>query len=223
MLSKPTTWIWPGLAGGVQGLDDAQGHRVVGGHDALQVGVAWSGSWSVTVLASSASPSARCVDSRSSRPPSATESSKPSLRWTALSASGLPSRMTTLPPSPSACGERVAGELRAGSVVGSEEGEVDACVGHGLLVERDVDVDDLDARLEGPGDGRDHGLRVGRGDDDDVELLSDEVLDGVDLGREVTLVLHADRARSRRRRRSRRRTPRRRPASAGRTRWRATS
>ena len=87
--------------------------------------------------------------------------------------------------------EGVAGQLGAGAVVRAEEGQVDARVGHGLLVERDVDVDDLDAGLERPGDGLDHGLGVGRGDDDDVELLGDVVLDGADLGGEVTLVLHA--------------------------------
>jgi len=47
------------------------------------------------------------------------------------------------------------------------------------------------ARVERLLDGLDHGLGVGRGDDDDVELLGDVVLDGLDLGREVTLVLHA--------------------------------
>ena len=89
--------------------------------------------------------------------------------------------------------QRVAGQLRPGPVVGAEEGEIDSGRLFGVLVEFDVDVDHLDAVLHRLGDRRDHRLRVGRRDDDDVVFLRDEILDRVDLRGEVTFVLHADR------------------------------
>ena len=98
-----------------------------------------------------------------------------------------------MPPAPELLRQRVAGELRAGAVVGTEEREIDAGRLLGVPVEFDVDVDHLDARLQRLGDRRDHRLRVRRRDDDDVVFLGDEVLDGVDLRGEVALVLHADR------------------------------
>jgi hypothetical protein len=177
MLSKPTSWTC------------AQGHGIVGGHDALEIGVlgeevggeirgfrglpvSRAGVEEVELVLGHGVVEAHLpLDSVVSR-------------WIALEDDDLAAFAKLLP-------KGVAGQLGTGSVVRAEEGQVDAGVCHGLLVQGDVDVDDLDAGVQRSLDGLDHRLRVGGCDDDDVELLGDVVLDGRDLRGEVLLVLHA--------------------------------
>ena len=66
-------------------------------------------------------------------------------------------------------------------------------VGQRLVVELDVEVDDRDAGIDGALGGGDEADRVGGGEADQVDLLRDEVLDGVDLRVDVGLGVHADR------------------------------
>ena len=90
-------------------------------------------------------------------------------------------------------GQHVAGHLGAGTVVGSDEDDVDVMLAHRRGIESDVDVDHLDSGLDRPGDRRDQRAAVGRGDDDRVDLLGDEVLDQGDLAVDIGLRLDAER------------------------------
>jgi hypothetical protein len=96
-----------------------------------------------------------------------------------------------LGPRPQCLGQFIARELGAAAVVRPHEGEVEAGLLQRGRVQRHVEVHDRDAGLQGPRDGRHHGARIRRRNDDHVVLLGDEVFDSGGLRVEVGFRLHA--------------------------------
>jgi hypothetical protein len=90
-------------------------------------------------------------------------------------------------------GQVLARDARALAVVGADEGNLQAALGHHGGVELVVNVDDDDAGVQSSLAGRDERLRVRRGDDHRVHALGDHLLDEFDLAAHVQLVLDAAR------------------------------
>ena len=94
---------------------------------------------------------------------------------------------------PEFLGERIASELGAGAVVGTEKREIDAGRLLGVAIKFDIDVDHLYAGFQRFRDRGDHRFGIGRSDDNDVIFLGDEVFDRVDLRGEIALIFHSNR------------------------------
>jgi len=61
-----------------------------------------------------------------------------------------------------------------------------------FFIKRHVDINDLDAGFERLLHRCDHSLGIGRGQNDHIELLRDEVFHRIDLGGKITFIFHAD-------------------------------